>query len=612
MIIMTCSNPSWAGMVTGEEKVYLLSESLTVHNRTSTSQSRGVLTMTIPCSEPPWQQVRIISVTPSGYRTTMDRDGNILLEMPLPSLAKGGKFTATVKTEVRSQRVLFDIDAAALPPFPEALSPYWQATPEFPSKDALFEKTAAELAGNEQNPYYRAVLIYDFVRGFTYRLSDAPKPALSALTTRKVQCSDAVAVLITLLRTLRIPARYVAGISLVEGRSSITHTHAWAEIFFPGEGWVPLDPTLSRFNDGARLTRFAEHEPGQILFSLNRMSPYQISLEKGEPPKRSSIDLSFSYREKEEKGSSDISDYYYRKMRLPEGGTHTEEDLFTRISPAAKKQYDSAVGLMEQGRLKEAEKSLEKLVSKDGRYVPAWKKLIEISRMQGREELESRRKELEAWHQRDGNDALPCLLLGMAAMESSRYSSAYQHFRDAEKRSMSSPQLFDSLGYLAITTKQYSLTVDSYSRALQHDSTDLVALGNMLNFFSLYRGWGSMASLAGYAMKQHRNGPLEQYFAASYALALLEKKDTDGALGFLTPALRKWPGDGWLTCLAGLAYHRKGDDRQARRLLVQGLKMNPPDRAYFEKTLQEIQRKEGAPHRKNQQGEHGNGKSRQG
>ncbi|GEM_PF-1716165 len=599
VIFIMSSLPSRATMISGEEKVYLLTESLTVHNRTTEKQSRGVITVTLPYSIPPWQEVKILSITPASHRTTLDSDGNVLLEVPLPPLGKGKQFKVTVKTEVTSERVLFDIDPAGLPPFPEALSSYRDATTMFPSGDSLFRRTAEEVVRNEKNPYYRSLLLYDFVRGFTFRLSDAPKSTVNALKTRKVQCSDATAVLITLLRALYIPSRYVAGISLVEGKSSIAHTHAWAEIFFPGEGWVPLDPTLSRFNEGARLTRFAEHEPGQILFSLNRVNPYVISLEKGAPPRRSDIALSFSYTEKEEKASSTISDYYYKKMGpLSDNGPHIEEDSYGRISPSRKKQFDSATSLLEKGRLKEAENLMAAILSKEKRYVPAWKKIIEIARLQGRTELDRRHSEFLTWKKQEDSDPLPSLLLGLVALEKREYSAAYLYFRDAEKKTMKSPHLFDSMGYLAITTKQYSHCVESYSKTLQYDSADLVSLGNLLNFFSLYHGWNSVASLSMYAMAQHQKGPFEQYFAANYALALIEKKDHDGALAFLVPSLKKWPRDGWLICLAGLAYYRKGEKVSAEHLLAQGLTLNPPDRSFFEKTLREIQRKEGASHRK--------------
>jgi len=592
------SIPLQASMITGEEKVYILTESLTVHNRDNETQSRGLITLTIPCSIPPWQEVKILSITPASHRTTLDNDGNVLLETALPPLGKGEKFTVTVKTEVTSQRVLFDIDPSRLPPFPEALSSYWTGTPVFPSEDRLFTRTAEEVVGKEKNPYHQSLLLYDFVRSFTYRLSDDPRPAIQALETRKVQCSDAVAVLITLLRALKIPSRYVAGISLVEGKSSIVHTHAWAEIYFPGEGWVPLDPTLSRFNEGARLTRFAEHEPGQILFSLNRMNPYVISLEKGAPLKKGNMEISFSYTEKKVTGQSAISDYYYKKISPPgDRSRHKEEDPYGRISPSGKKQFDSAMSFQRKGELKEAGQMLETLLSMESRYIPAWKKLIEMSGINGRADLERRRKEFMKWKEKDGGDPLPCMLLGLVAVEMRENSSACQHYKDAEKQGMKSPHLSNSMGYLAIMTKQYGLSVESYSKTLELDSADLMSLGNLMNFFSLYRGWDSVASLSMYAMDQHHKGPFEPYFAASYALALIEKKDNDRALAFLLPSLKKWPRDGWLTCLTGLAYYRKGEKAAARNLLTQGLDLNPPDRAFFEKTLREIQRKDSPSHR---------------
>jgi transglutaminase-like putative cysteine protease len=72
-------------------------------------------------------------------------------------------------------------------------------------------------------------------------------PIDHALEARRGVCQDFAHVMITLVRSLRIPCRYVSGYlnSRVEdhNRSLESATHAWIEAFLPGIGWVGFDPT---------------------------------------------------------------------------------------------------------------------------------------------------------------------------------------------------------------------------------------------------------------------------------------------------------------------------------------------------------------------------------
>jgi transglutaminase-like putative cysteine protease len=72
-------------------------------------------------------------------------------------------------------------------------------------------------------------------------------PIDDALKTRKGVCQDFAHVLITLVRELGIPCRYVSGYlhhgKVNQDRSAEGATHAWVEALLPGLGWVGLDPT---------------------------------------------------------------------------------------------------------------------------------------------------------------------------------------------------------------------------------------------------------------------------------------------------------------------------------------------------------------------------------
>ncbi len=72
-------------------------------------------------------------------------------------------------------------------------------------------------------------------------------PIEDALQSRQGVCQDFAHIMISLLRDIRIPCRYVSGYlyhdAFHEDRSSEGATHAWVEALLPRLGWVGFDPT---------------------------------------------------------------------------------------------------------------------------------------------------------------------------------------------------------------------------------------------------------------------------------------------------------------------------------------------------------------------------------
>jgi transglutaminase-like putative cysteine protease len=71
-------------------------------------------------------------------------------------------------------------------------------------------------------------------------------PIEDALESRRGVCQDYVHIMITLVRGLGIPARYVSGYLFHrarQDRSAADATHAWLEAWLPPLGWVGFDPT---------------------------------------------------------------------------------------------------------------------------------------------------------------------------------------------------------------------------------------------------------------------------------------------------------------------------------------------------------------------------------
>src|ERR1700722_1325014 len=75
----------------------------------------------------------------------------------------------------------------------------------------------------------------------------ASSPIDDLLLQRKGVCQDFTHLMLAILRSFEVPARYVSGYIHREGMES--QSHAWCEVWLPGLGWLGLDPTNNRAAD---------------------------------------------------------------------------------------------------------------------------------------------------------------------------------------------------------------------------------------------------------------------------------------------------------------------------------------------------------------------------
>jgi transglutaminase-like putative cysteine protease len=81
----------------------------------------------------------------------------------------------------------------------------------------------------------RAAVVY------TLGASDVATTAEAALGAGRGVCQDQAHVFIAAARALGIPARYVSGYLLIDGRAEQDAGHGWAEGFVDGLGWIGFD-----------------------------------------------------------------------------------------------------------------------------------------------------------------------------------------------------------------------------------------------------------------------------------------------------------------------------------------------------------------------------------
>jgi transglutaminase-like putative cysteine protease len=134
-------------------------------------------------------------------------------------------------------------------------------------------------------------------------------PIEDALTSHQGVCQDFAHIFISLLRGMRIPARYVSGY-LYHGTGDLDRssdaTHAWVEAWLPGPGWVGFDPTNNLLASGRHIRTaigrdYADVPPTRGVFKGEASTKLTVSVAVSPseilPPERDLIPESISEEE---------------------------------------------------------------------------------------------------------------------------------------------------------------------------------------------------------------------------------------------------------------------------------------------------------------------------
>ncbi len=141
--------------------------------------------------------------------------------------------------------------------------PAWVTERYLDTGDTITDRSiqlTRDIIGTETNPYQQSVLIERWLRnniGYDESV-DAP-PAGQDLVDYVLfdhkygYCEHYAAAMSVMLRSLGVPSRVVVGYAPGERDEDAgtylyrqNNAHAWVEVYFPGYGWVPFEPTANR------------------------------------------------------------------------------------------------------------------------------------------------------------------------------------------------------------------------------------------------------------------------------------------------------------------------------------------------------------------------------
>jgi len=145
---------------------------------------------------------------------------------------------------------------------PYFMTKYTQLPKSLPQR---VKDLAVNLTNDKDNRYDKVLAIENYFtdNSFTYESTNVLFPAKSQdyvdqflFDTKSGYCNNFSTSMIVLLRSTGIPARWVKGytegtldntLASAEGEDVYTITndnaHSWVEVYFPGYGWIPFEPT---------------------------------------------------------------------------------------------------------------------------------------------------------------------------------------------------------------------------------------------------------------------------------------------------------------------------------------------------------------------------------
>jgi transglutaminase-like putative cysteine protease len=188
--------------------------------------------------------VHQFNILPEHKSLRIETESVVLVQAPEPLHDRG--ITLEQLADVRDQLAddFYDLITAT------------EYTPHVPSLLPLIATAEAESDGTALGFVQAASTLVHKQFRYEKGATQVKSTVVDALATGAGVCQDFAHILIALLRTRGLPARYVSGYLVprrtAEPGASVEEviggqaSHAWTEVYVPELGWVGLDPTLGK------------------------------------------------------------------------------------------------------------------------------------------------------------------------------------------------------------------------------------------------------------------------------------------------------------------------------------------------------------------------------
>jgi transglutaminase-like putative cysteine protease len=220
----------------------------------------------------------VITPTPAGIRRTRDAFGNHVDIAHFADCAKELRFESTIRLD-HSHADLHerDIEESA------RTYPFIYGAEEMPDLIHLIERKSFDPDGRvgqwartflrKDRPTDTCELLVDLTQGirrtFKYarRHEKGVQTPVQTLALGSGSCRDLAMLMIDAARSLGMAARFVSGYLHIpdDDRRGGGNTHAWAQVYLPGPGWVDFDPSSGIVGNRDLVRVAVVREPRQAI-----------------------------------------------------------------------------------------------------------------------------------------------------------------------------------------------------------------------------------------------------------------------------------------------------------------------------------------------------------
>ncbi len=228
---------------------YSFTQVITLSNTTGAPAYDVTASVALLAPETSYSQVKLVHESTPPNSLHHDQYGNLIGTFSWPEIRPHHSVSLTLDYEAVSSDVSYHLPAS-YPPYNVHSQVYkFYTNPRLESEQVdtnspTLKHIDQSILKSTENPEQKAHAIFQWiVRNIHYNYSlQASGSAVATATSHLGICSDFADLYIGLLRTAKIPARFVGGYVTSNG-SGQGGFHQWVEFYLPKAGWIVSDPT---------------------------------------------------------------------------------------------------------------------------------------------------------------------------------------------------------------------------------------------------------------------------------------------------------------------------------------------------------------------------------
>lgn len=204
-----------------------------------------VVYLSLPREIPGQHLLGELSFDPKPARFESDQWGQKVAVVEIGALGPGEVRRVRWEGDLAVYRTRFQISPAKVESSKSepGLEQYLADDAKYDLKSPVVGELVEKLTRGKKTRWDKARALYEHLaKTISYERSGGWNDAAAVLERGNGSCSEYTFTLVALLRRAGIPARYVGALSERGDEASFDDVfHRWAEAYFPGYGWVPLD-----------------------------------------------------------------------------------------------------------------------------------------------------------------------------------------------------------------------------------------------------------------------------------------------------------------------------------------------------------------------------------